>query len=86
MSKWLKQWPLLKDVILTFGGLAVIGWEVASGHLSKWALITGLALTGLGGAFQIGPLSRGSFGLRSSPRPSPESSPELERSEGGGEE
>jgi hypothetical protein len=43
--KWNTSWAVLKDVLLTGTGLAVIVSQIFSGHPSDVLLVAGLALT-----------------------------------------
>jgi hypothetical protein len=78
MSGLLGSWSIIKDIILTAGGLVLIMVEVfATSEPSDVIIITGLAMSGIGASFHVGAILGGFIGKSSSsPPPSgPGSSP-----------
>lgn len=77
MSWWSSaqaSWVIIKDIILTAGGLTLIMVEVfAATTPSDPVIVTGLAMSGIGASFHIGALVGGFIG-RSSGSQSPSSS------------
>ena len=72
MENWLTsaRWAVAKDVLLTFGGLALIMYEVfAASPVNDGAIVAGLTLTGFGASFHVGEIISGFVG-RSSSQPS----------------
>jgi hypothetical protein len=70
-SGFLDSWTIIKDVILTAGGLTLIMVEVfAVREPNEVILITGLAMSGIGASFHVGAILGGFIG-RSSGSPSP---------------
>jgi hypothetical protein len=54
------RWPVIKDVILTAGGLVVIMWEVFGADRPSDVIIgAGLVMTGLGAGFHVASLISG---------------------------
>lgn len=69
MPAWPTQavWSVVKDIVLTFGGLVLIMAEVFFIRpVNTTVIITGLAMTGLGASFHLGPLMEGFIGRSSS--------------------
>ena len=69
MASWPNQavWTVVKDIILTFGGLVLIMAEVFFIRpVNETALIAGLAMTGLGASFHLGAIMEGFIGRSSS--------------------
>jgi hypothetical protein len=65
-------WRILRDVLLTGTGLAIIIKQaLLTAHPSTEGLIAGLALTGIGASFHIGALLSGHIGGPSSASPPP---------------
>ena len=62
-------WQIIKDVLLTGTGLALIWGQVFSPHPSDLLLVTGLALTVPSVAGHAKDLLSGSGGQHSSPQP-----------------
>jgi hypothetical protein len=74
VSQWLTQtaWGLWKDILLTFGGLAIILAEVFVAATPDTAVIAaGLAMTGIGAGFHAGRIIGGFGGKPSSSPPTP---------------
>jgi hypothetical protein len=85
MASWPTQaaWAVLKDIILTFGGLVMIMAEVFFIHpASVSVLAAGLAMTGLGASFHLGAIMEGFIGRSSSQRHSPPGSSSSSSSQG----
>ena len=53
---WLSSWPVIKDVVLTVTGAALIISQSVQGVPSVPALVAGLVLTGATATFQAGRL------------------------------
>lgn len=78
MSRWpvrvagfLDSWTIIKDILLTAGGLLLIMVEVFAVPVpSDPVIITGLAMSGIGASFHVGEILNGFIG-----RPSGSSSP-----------
>jgi hypothetical protein len=65
-------WPIVRDILLVAVGLVIIIKEALfTAHPSAEALITGLALTGIGASFHVGALVSGHIGGPSSDSSSP---------------
>jgi hypothetical protein len=63
MAGFLDSWAIIKDVILTLGGLTLIMVEVfAVREPSDSVIITGLAMSGIGASFHVGALLNGFIG------------------------
>jgi len=66
MAGFLDSWAIIKDVILTLGGLTLIMVEVfAVREPSDSVIITGLAMSGIGASFHVGALLGGFIGKSS---------------------
>ena len=70
-------WRIVRDILLTGAGLVIIIKQaLLTAHPSAEALITGLALTGIGASFHVGAILSGHIGGPSSDSSSsPGSSP-----------
>jgi hypothetical protein len=82
VNRWLHgflgSWTIIKDVVLTAGGLTLIMWQVfAVAEPSDAVIITGLAMSGIGASFHVGAILGGFIGKSSgsSSEPGPGSSP-----------
>lgn len=65
------SWVIIKDIILTAGGLTLIMVEVfAVQSPSDAVIVTGLAMTGIGASFHVGALVGGFIGKSSGSPPS----------------
>lgn len=67
MNRWasgfLDSWTIIKDIILTAGGLTLIMVEVfAVREPSDAIIITGLAMSGIGASFHVGAILGGFIG------------------------
>lgn len=74
MPSWPNQavWTVVKDIVLTFGGLVMIMAEVFFIRpVNDTVIIAGLAMTGLGASFHLGAIMEGFIGRSSSHPPSP---------------
>ena len=71
-ARFLESWTIIKDIILTAGGLTLIMVEVfAVPEPSDAVIITGLAMSGIGASFHVGAILGGFIGKSSgSPPPS----------------
>lgn len=67
----LDRWTIVKDIVLTAGGLALIVQQALSPTPSDVFIITGLAMTGIGASFHVGAVLDGFIGRRGSPPPPP---------------
>jgi hypothetical protein len=79
MPAWPNQavWTVVKDIVLTFGGLVMIMSEVFFLRpVNDTIIIAGLAMTGLGASFHLGALMEGFIGRSSSERHLPPGSSE----------
>jgi hypothetical protein len=71
LSGFLDSWTIIKDVVLTAGGLTLIMWQVfAVPDPSDAVIITGLAMSGIGASFHVSSIIGGFIG-----KPSGSSSP-----------
>lgn len=71
MNGLLGSWSIIKDIILTAGGLVLIMAEVfATPEPSDVIIVTGLAMSGIGASFHVGAILGGFIG-KSSSSPSP---------------
>jgi hypothetical protein len=71
----MNRWLLLKDILLTGTGMALVLSQVFSPSPSDTLLVTGLALTVPSVAAHAGSLLGGRTGGSSSPSPSPSGQP-----------
>lgn len=74
VNRWyggfLDSWTIIKDVILTAGGLTLIMVEVfAVTEPSDAIIITGLAMSGIGASFHVGAILGGFIGKSSGSQP-----------------
>jgi hypothetical protein len=79
MPAWPNQavWTVIKDIVLTFGGLIMIMSEVFFLRpVNDTIIIAGLAMTGLGASFHLGAIMEGFIGRSSSERQLPPGSSE----------
>lgn len=68
------SWVIIKDIILTAGGLTLIMVEVfAVATPSDAIIVTGLAMSGIGASFHVGALVGGFIGKSSGSQPPPPS-------------
>jgi hypothetical protein len=84
----LSSWTIVKDIILTAGGLTLIMVEVfATPEPSDIIIVTGLAMSGIGASFHVGAILGGFIGKSSAspPPPGPGSSPHSTSQESSGE-
>ena len=82
----MNRWLLLKDILLTGTGMALVLSQVFSSSPSDVLLVTGLALTVPSVAAHAGSLLGGHTGGHSSPSPPPPGQPpSIPSSEAGGE-
>ena len=86
MGRWsglLDSWTIIKDIILTAGGLTLIMWQVfAVPEPSDAVIITGLAMSGIGASFHMGAILGGFIGRSggsSSSQQSGQSPPSISR-------
>lgn len=64
------SWVIIKDIILTAGGLTLIMVEVfAVATPSDAIIVTGLAMSGIGASFHVGALVGGFIGKSSGSQP-----------------
>lgn len=71
---FLDSWTIIKDIVLTAGGLTLIMVEVfAVPSPSDAVIITGLAMSGIGASFHVGAILGGFIGKSSGSPPSPPS-------------
>jgi hypothetical protein len=71
---FLSSWAIIKDIVLTAGGLTLIMVEVfAVPEPSDAVIVTGLAMSGIGASFHVGQILSGFVG-RSSGSEQPPSS------------
>lgn len=81
MGWWLSaefrdSWTVIKDVILTLGGLTLIMADVFGAAVpSDAVIITGLAMTGIGASFHIGAVIGGFVGKSSGSSSTPAHGP-----------
>lgn len=69
-SVFLDSWTIIKDIILTAGGLTLIMVEVfAVPEPSDAVIITGLAMSGIGASFHVGAILGGFIGKSSGSSP-----------------
>jgi hypothetical protein len=69
-SSLLSSWTIIKDIILTAGGLTLIMVEVfATPEPSDVIIITGLAMSGIGASFHVGAILGGFIGKSQSSEP-----------------
>ncbi len=69
---FLDSWTVIKDIILTAGGLVLIMVEVfAVQQPSDSVIITGLAMAGIGASFHVGAILNGFIGKSSGSAPEP---------------
>jgi hypothetical protein len=70
VAAFLDQWIIIKDIILTAGGLTLIMVEVfAIQEPSDAVIITGLAMSGIGASFHVGAILGGFIGKSSGSSP-----------------
>lgn len=70
MNWLLGSWSIIKDIILTAGGLVLIMVEVfAANEPSDVIIITGLAMSGIGASFHVGAILGGFIGKSSGSQP-----------------
>lgn len=62
----MSKWSIIKDVLLTLGGLALIGQQALAIKPNNLLLVAGLALTGIGASFHVSQLVGGFIGSSSS--------------------
>lgn len=66
----LDSWTIIKDIILTAGGLTLIMVEVfAVPEPSDAVIVTGLAMSGIGASFHVGAILGGFIGKSSGSSP-----------------
>lgn len=71
-AAFLDSWTIIKDIILTAGGLTLIMVEVfAVREPSDAVIITGLAMSGIGASFHVGAILGGFIGKSSGSQSSP---------------
>lgn len=71
VAAFLDSWTIIKDIILTAGGLTLIMVEVfVVPEPSDAVIITGLAMSGIGASFHVGALLGGFIGKSSGSGPS----------------
>jgi hypothetical protein len=78
IAAFLDSWAVIKDILLTAGGLTLIMVEVfAVPSPSDAVIITGLAMSGIGASFHVGAILSGFIGKSSGSgsQPPPGSSP-----------
>ena len=69
-AAFLDSWTIIKDIILTAGGLTLIMVEVfAVAEPSDSVIITGLAMSGIGASFHVGAILGGFIGKSSGSSP-----------------
>lgn len=69
-AAFLDSWTIIKDIILTAGGLTLIMVEVfAVPEPSDAVIITGLAMSGIGASFHVGAILGGFIGKSSGSPP-----------------
>lgn len=69
-AAFLDQWTIIKDILLTAGGLTLIMVEVfAVPEPSDAVIITGLAMSGIGASFHVGAILGGFIGKSSGSSP-----------------
>lgn len=76
-AAFLDSWTIIKDIILTAGGLTLIMVEVfAVPEPSDAVIITGLAMSGIGASFHMGAILGGFIGKSSGSPPAPGPGPQ----------
>jgi hypothetical protein len=74
-SGFFDSWTIIKDIVLTVGGLVLIMVEVfAVKEPSDAIIIAGLAMSGIGASFHMGAILGGFIGKSGSGSPSPDGS------------
>jgi hypothetical protein len=69
-AAFLDSWTIIKDIVLTAGGLTLIMVEVfAASEPNDAVIITGLAMSGIGASFHVGAILGGFIGKSSGSSP-----------------